>query len=154
MNRKLPPLQVNLGLPDVHPLAMSLVILGLGFDPFQLLDEVVQPALYAPIFLRRVGAEKVKWYPLKVPDGASYSQPVSNGQAEVGIGYTQGSLLLLLPRTFDNALRPKLAGIAQGPLPTFGPAGAPASGWRIQLVPGTVRTVPLPGDFNLYLEVV
>lgn len=150
----LPPLQVNLGLPDANPLTLVMMIAALGFNPMEVIDELVRPILRNPIYLWPVNGEKIRWYPLKIADGATYSTPVLQGQAEVGIGYTQQSLLLMLPKTFDPVLRRRLQGLAEGPVHFTGTSGAPASGWQFHLKPNEVLRIPMPGGFSIYLEVV
>ena len=147
-----PTLQVNVGIPDLGPLIGGLATLTLGFDPIKVLDETIRPALRAPIFLRPVGQDDVRWYPLKIEDGRYYTRTILNGQAEVGLGYKDRSLLLLLPRSLDGLVGRKLAAI--GPTHGHGPENTPASIWRIRLEEAKVIPVVLPGDITLYLEVV
>lgn len=148
------PLQLNLGLPDMNPLVLAMVMAGVGFNPVAVLDEVVRPILRNHIYLWPVGNEQIRWYPLKIIDGGTFSMPVLNGQAEVGIGYTHPFLLLMLPRAFDNALRKRLDGVAEGPDHFTGKSGAPASGWNFRLERGNILKIPLAAGINLYLEMV
>lgn len=151
---KRPPLQINLGLPELSPLTLVMLMAAVGFNPVAVLEEVVRPILRNHIYLWPVNGENIRWYPLKIPDGATYSEPVLNGQAEIGIGYTQQSLLLMLPRTLDPLLQERLRGTAEGPTHFTGRSGAPASGWRFRLKPKEPLRIPLPGGFNIYLELV
>ena len=148
------PLQVNLGLPEANPFTLVLMMGALGFNPMEVMDELLRPILRNPVYLWPVNDEKIRWYPLKIPDGATFSQPVLQGQAEIGIGYTQQSLLLMLPKTFDPVLRQRLQGLAEGPVHFTGKSGAPASGWRFRLKAGEILRIPMPGGLSIYLEVV
>jgi hypothetical protein len=145
-------LNVNIGIPDLSMFLAVLATATLGFDPVKTLDEVFKPLLRAPIFLKPVGKQNFRWYPLAIPEGRTCTRTILNGQAEVGIGVKDGRILILLPRAIDALMRGRFT--AEGPLHGFGPAGSPASIWTITATPGKSVPIPLPADITLYLEFV
>jgi hypothetical protein len=143
---------INIGIPELSIFVSALATATLGFDPVKTLDEVFKPALRAPIFLKPVGKQSYRWYPLAIPEGRTYTRTILNGQAEVGIGVKDGRILLLLPRAIDVLMRGRFT--AEGPLHGVGPAGSPASIWAIAATPGKLVSIPLPADITLHLEFV